>query len=163
MRMACKFRALSKQISISEWLLFSWKIHQTSFCQWHFEKAVCHPLHEPVSLINLLRNVVINEPYCSVIINNFIEEMSNSQLEFPVSLERQRRVRSFSSYGQLICLLPLSNTGCNNQVIAKLVQHMELYLVLQQYDHESLISLRQWYRFAIAGIVASPEFHIGEG
>ena len=105
--------------------------------------AVCHPLHEPVSLINLLRNVVIKESYCSVIINNFIEEMTNSQLEFPVSLEKQGRVRSTLRGGGEGLSLPLNSKGCNNQVIAKLVQHTELYLVPQQYGHESMVSLHQ--------------------
>ena len=158
-----QIQSACKRIWISEWLLFLLKYILTSFCQWHFGMAVCHPLHEPVSPINLLRNVVIKEPYHSVIINNLIEEMTNSQLEFPVSLERTR-MSSFNSYGQSMCLyLPLSSKGCNNQVTAKLVRHMELCLVPQQYGHESLASLHQWHRFAIVGIVASPEFHIGEG
>jgi hypothetical protein len=88
--------------------------------------------------------VVIKEPYGSVIINNGIEEMTNSRLEFPVSLERNKKDVSFSSYGQSICpFLPLNSKGCDNQVIAKLVQHMELYLVPQQYGHEWLVSLHQ--------------------
>ena len=89
--------------------------------------------------------------------------MTNSQLEFPVSLEKQGRVRSTLRGGGEGLSLPLNSKGCNNQVIAKLVQHTELYLVPQQYGHESMVSLHQWYQFAIADIVASPEFHIGEG
>ena len=92
---------------------------------------------------------MVKEPYRRVIINKFIEEMTNSHLEFPVSLGKKKRtskvVRVCSTLitRQSNCLLPLNSKGCDNRVIAKLVLHMELYLAPQQYGHESQISLHQ--------------------
>ena len=44
-------------------------------------EAVCRLLHEPVSLINLVRNMMVKkkEVYDSIIVNNVIEEVTNGR------------------------------------------------------------------------------------